>query len=60
VTVAAIELTCKAYLNSGLFSISVGGLPYLLDALNSSERNHGQGVVTGETQGPISYHESQG
>ena len=49
-TLTAIRLTCKAYLNSGLCSISVRGLPYLLDALNSSERKHGQGVVTGEYQ----------
>jgi len=53
-TLTAVGLTCKAYLNSGLCSISVRGLPYLLDALNSSERKHGQGVVTGETLGPIS------
>jgi monolysocardiolipin acyltransferase len=47
-TVAAIGLTCKAYLNSGLCSISVRGLPYLLDALKSPERQSGQGVLTGE------------
>ena len=47
-TVAAIGLTCKAYLHSGLCSISVRGLPYLLEALNSPERQNGQGVVTGE------------
>ena len=58
-TLTAVGLTCKAYLNSGLCSISVRGLPYLLDALNSRERNHGQGVVTGETERPISYHESR-
>ncbi|KAI0300647.1 acyltransferase-domain-containing protein [Multifurca ochricompacta] len=45
-TVAAIGLTCKAYLHSGLCSISVRGLPYLLEALNSSERQNGQGIVT--------------
>jgi len=45
-TLTAVGLTCKAYLNSGLCSISVRGLPYLLDALNSSERKHGQGVIT--------------
>jgi monolysocardiolipin acyltransferase len=47
-TVAAVGLTCKAYLHSGLCSISVRGLPYLLDALKSPERKQGQGVVTGE------------
>jgi hypothetical protein len=47
-TVAAVGLTCKAYLNSGLCSISVRGLPYLLDALESTERQSGQGVLTGE------------
>jgi monolysocardiolipin acyltransferase len=47
-TVAAIGLTCKAYLHSGLCSISVRGLPYLLDALKSPERQSGQGVLTGE------------
>ena len=57
-TVTAVGLTCKAYLNSGLCSITVRGLPHLLDALKSSERKYGQGVVTGENQGPISYHES--
>ncbi|KAF8260052.1 hypothetical protein EI94DRAFT_1612614 [Lactarius quietus] len=46
-TVAAIGLTCKAYLHSGLCSISVRGLPHLLAALSSSERQSGQGVVTG-------------
>lgn len=49
-TIAAIGLTCKAYLHSGLCSISVRGLPYLLDALKSPERAHGQGIVTGENQ----------
>ena len=48
-TVAAIGLTCKAYLHSGLCSISVRGLPYLLDALESPERQSGQGVLTGES-----------
>ena len=57
-TLTVVGLTCKAYLNSGLCSISIRGLPYLLDALNSSERKHGQSVVTGETLGPISHHES--
>jgi monolysocardiolipin acyltransferase len=38
----------KAYLYSGLCSISVRDLPYLPEALNSPERRNGQGVVTGE------------
>ena len=54
-TVAAIGLTCKAYLHSGLCSISVRGLPYLLDALKSPERQSGQGVVTGERYHIISH-----
>ncbi|KAI9439288.1 acyltransferase-domain-containing protein [Lactarius indigo] len=45
-TVAAIGLSCKAYLHSGLCSISVRGLPHLLEALNSPERRNGQGLVT--------------
>ncbi|KAI0262091.1 acyltransferase-domain-containing protein [Gloeopeniophorella convolvens] len=45
-TVTAIGLTCKAYLNSGLCSVSVRGLPHLLDALHSTERRNGQGIVT--------------
>ncbi|KAH9016276.1 acyltransferase-domain-containing protein [Lactarius pseudohatsudake] len=45
-TVAAIGLSCKAYLHSGLCSISVRGLPPLLEALNSPERQNGQGLVT--------------
>jgi hypothetical protein len=49
-TVTAVGLTCKAYLHSGLCSISVHGLPYLLDALYSSKRRNGQGqgILTGE------------
>jgi hypothetical protein len=46
-TVAAIGLSCKAYLHSGLCSITVRGLPHLLGALSSPERQSGQGVVTG-------------
>ena len=47
--VAAIGLSCKAYLHSGLCSISVRGLPHLLAALSSPERHSGQGLVTGES-----------
>ncbi|KAI9437910.1 acyltransferase-domain-containing protein [Lactarius psammicola] len=45
-TVAAIGLSCKAYLHSGLCSISVRGLPHLLEALNGPERQRGQGLIT--------------
>ncbi|KAH9053058.1 acyltransferase-domain-containing protein [Lactarius vividus] len=45
-TVAAIGLSCKAYLHSGLCSITVRGLPHLLEALDSPERQNGQGLVT--------------
>jgi monolysocardiolipin acyltransferase len=47
-TVTAVGLTCKAYLYSGLCSISVHGLPFLLDALYSSKRQNGPGILTGE------------
>ena len=36
--VTAVRPTCNAPLDSGLSSISVRGLPYLLDVLKSSER----------------------
>ena len=49
-TVTAVGLTCKAYLHSGLCSISVRGLPYLLDALYSSKRRNGQGILTSEIE----------
>ncbi|EGO27255.1 hypothetical protein SERLADRAFT_366794 [Serpula lacrymans var. lacrymans S7.9] len=45
-TVAAIGLTCKAFLNSGFCTITVNNLTGLLDALNNKHRNEGQGVVT--------------
>lgn len=49
-TVTAVGLTCKAYLHSGLCSISVHGLPYLLDALyDSTKRRNGHGILTGES-----------
>ncbi|KAH9953502.1 hypothetical protein BC827DRAFT_1090105, partial [Russula dissimulans] len=56
-TVAAVWLIRKAYLNSGLCSITVRGLPYLLDALKSPEslRQRGQSIVTGEIRS-LSYH----
>jgi len=46
-TVTTVGLTCKAFLNLGLCSIAVNGLPTLLNALESDQRNMGQGVVTG-------------
>ncbi|KAF5393658.1 hypothetical protein D9757_000297 [Collybiopsis confluens] len=46
VTVSAIGLTCKAFLNSGLCKISVNGLHNLVQALEGDERNHGRGIVT--------------
>jgi len=48
VTVAATGLLCKAFLNSGLCSITVNNLHILLDAIRDDERRRrGQGVVTG-------------
>lgn len=47
-TVAAVSLTCKLFLNSPFCSVTVNGLPILLNALNSEERKTGRGVVTGE------------
>ncbi|KAH7888044.1 acyltransferase-domain-containing protein [Phlebopus sp. FC_14] len=44
--VTAVGLTCKAFLNSGVCSITVSNLPVLLDALRSDQRCSGQGVVT--------------
>lgn len=46
-TVTAVGLTCKAILNIGFASITVNGLPTLLDALANSNNNHHKGVVTG-------------
>jgi len=49
-TVTAVGLTFKAYLHSGLCSISVRGFPYLLDALHSSKRRNGQqGILIGQS-----------
>ncbi|KAF9008798.1 acyltransferase-domain-containing protein [Cyathus striatus] len=47
-TVAAVGLTCKAFLNSGMCSITVRGLPTLVAALEHSDtsRKNGQGIVT--------------
>jgi hypothetical protein len=48
VTAVGLMLTRRAYLHSGICSISVRGLPYLLDALYSSERRNGQDILTSE------------
>ncbi|EMD35914.1 hypothetical protein CERSUDRAFT_115825 [Gelatoporia subvermispora B] len=46
-TVGTIGLVCKAFLNSGYCSsVTVNGLDNLLNALHSSEREHGRGVIT--------------
>ncbi|KAF9246916.1 acyltransferase-domain-containing protein [Melanogaster broomeanus] len=44
--ITATGLTCKAFLNSGLCSITVSNLSVLLHALRSEQRRSGQGVVT--------------
>ncbi|KAG8218352.1 acyltransferase-domain-containing protein, partial [Butyriboletus roseoflavus] len=44
--ISAVGLACKAFLNSGLCSITVSGLPILLDALKRERRNSGQGLIT--------------
>jgi monolysocardiolipin acyltransferase len=44
-TITIVGLTCKAFLNLGFCSIAVNGLSTLLNALESKERNMGQGVV---------------
>ena len=47
-TVTAVGLVCKGFLNLGLCSsVSVNGLHSLLDVLKDDNRNHGKGVVTG-------------
>jgi monolysocardiolipin acyltransferase len=45
-TVTAVGLLCKAFLNLGLATVTVNGLPTLLDALHSEERRNGRGIVT--------------
>jgi len=46
-TVTAIGLASKAFLCSGYCgSVTVTGLPVLLNALNNEERHKGQGVIT--------------
>lgn len=48
-TVATTGLVCKAFLNLGYCSsVQVNGLENLIQALESDDRNHGRGVVTGE------------
>ncbi|KAF9482019.1 hypothetical protein BDN70DRAFT_854183 [Pholiota conissans] len=46
VTVSAVGLTCKAFLNSGLCSVEVNGLHTLRNALESPKRSAGQGIIT--------------
>ncbi|KZV70947.1 acyltransferase-domain-containing protein [Peniophora sp. CONT] len=45
-TVTAVGLTCKSVLNLGLCSMTVNGLPNIMRALESEERNNGRGIVT--------------
>jgi monolysocardiolipin acyltransferase len=47
-TVVAVSLICKAFMNSPFCSVTVNGLPILLDALHSDQRRSGRGIVTGE------------
>lgn len=44
--IAATGLTCKAFLNSGLCSITISNLAVLLDALQNQSRRKGQGLIT--------------
>ncbi|KAI6035522.1 acyltransferase-domain-containing protein [Pisolithus orientalis] len=44
--ITATGLTCKAFLNSGLCSITISNLPVLLDALQDQSRRKGQGLIT--------------
>ena len=47
-TVTTIGLASKAFLFSGYCeSVTVKGLPVLLDALSNGERSKGQGIITG-------------
>ncbi|KAG7439790.1 uncharacterized protein BT62DRAFT_912395 [Guyanagaster necrorhizus] len=46
ITVTTIGLTCKAFLSSGLCAVTINGLPTLIEALNSAQREYGCGVVT--------------
>jgi len=45
-TVATVGLLSKAFLRLGTASVTVNGLPTLLHALESQERNNGRGIVT--------------
>lgn len=49
-TVAAVSWICKAFLKSPFCSVTVNGLPTLLDALHSEQRRSGRGIVTGEAR----------
>ncbi|KAI0048162.1 acyltransferase-domain-containing protein [Auriscalpium vulgare] len=46
VTATAVGLTCKTFINLGLCTMSVHGLPNLMKALESDERGKGRGIVT--------------
>ncbi|KIM83916.1 hypothetical protein PILCRDRAFT_68581 [Piloderma croceum F 1598] len=45
-TVVAVSLICKAFLNSPFCSVTVNGLPALMEALHSEQRQRGRGIVT--------------
>ncbi|KAA1470850.1 hypothetical protein DENSPDRAFT_775253 [Dentipellis sp. KUC8613] len=45
-TVTTTGMLCKTFLNLGLASVTVNGLPTLMNALNDKERALGRGVVT--------------
>ncbi|KAI6122782.1 acyltransferase-domain-containing protein [Pisolithus croceorrhizus] len=44
--ITATGLTCKAFLHSGLCSITISNLAVLLDALQDQSRRKGQGLIT--------------
>jgi monolysocardiolipin acyltransferase len=54
-TVVAVSLICKAILNSPFCSMTVNGLPTLMEALHSEQRQRGRGIVTGATTRSYSY-----
>ena len=53
--VSTVGLVSKAFLNSGLCSLSVSGLHHLQDALSNPRRNAGQGIITGEPPNTTPY-----
>ncbi|KAI6165008.1 hypothetical protein EDD17DRAFT_323138 [Pisolithus thermaeus] len=48
--ITATGLTCKAFLHSGLCSITISNLAVLLDALQDQSKRKGQGLITGGLQ----------